>query len=140
MKRSLVAVAFLFAASPALAGNPVYLNSSQDAPAVFLAGGTSSAPYQYTALGGAQFNQPATAATALTIPAGAAYVRVCAMIGQFNFVDSTGATPTVGAAPTVGTPLAAGACVFEQGATVLTAFQLINAVASSGTWTATYFK
>lgn len=107
-------------------------------PLPITSSGTGSG--QYIALGGAQYNQSATAATALTVAPGALYARICAIGGAFNFVDSTNGTPTTGTAPTVGTPLAAGACIFEDGATVLAAFQLINAVASTGTWTAVYFK
>lgn len=100
---------------------------------------TASAP-QYTAMTGAQYAQAAATAQSLTIPTGALYARVCAITGQMNFVDSSGDTPTTGAAPTVGTPLAAGACIFESGASVLSVFKLINAVAATGTWTAVYFK
>lgn len=102
--------------------------------------GTIAIPYSYTALAGGQYNQSATSATPLTIPTGAVYARICAITGAFNFVDSTNGTPTTGTAPAVGTPLSAGSCILEQGATVLSAFQLINAVASTGTWTAVYFK
>jgi hypothetical protein len=97
-------------------------------------------PYPFTAMAGGQYNQTATSATTLTIPSGALYVRVCAIGGAFNFVDSTNGTPTTGVAPTVGTPLLSGSCLFEQGATVLSSFSLINQVASTGTWTAVYFK
>lgn len=102
--------------------------------------GQSPAPFSYTALGGGQYNQSATSATSLTVPAGANYARICAVGGQMNFVDSSNGTPTTGTSPAVGTPLASGSCIFEQGSTVLSAFQLINAVASTGTWTAVYFK
>lgn len=103
-------------------------------------GSVIAVPYSFTAMAGGQYNQAATAATSLTIPTGALYVRVCAIGGAFNFVDSTNGTPTTGASPTVGTPLLSGYCVLEQGPTVLSAFSLINQVASTGTWTAVYFK
>lgn len=102
--------------------------------------GTIAIPYSYTAVAGGQYNQAATTASTLTVPTGALYARICAVGGQMNFVDSTNGTPTTGASPTVGTPLSSGSCILEQGATVLAAFQLINAVASTGTWTAVYFK
>lgn len=103
-------------------------------------GGTVAIPYSYTAMAGAQFNQPATASTALAIPTGAKFARICAVAGQMNFVDSTNGTPTTGATPTVGVLLPTNACVFEQGATLLAAFKIINAVASTGVWNAVYFQ
>lgn len=103
-------------------------------------GGTIAVPYSYTAMGGAQYNQAATTSTALTVPSGAKYARICALGGQMNFVDATNGTPTTGTTPTVGSTISAGSCIFEQGPTVLSAFRLINAVASTGVWTATYFQ
>lgn len=104
-------------------------------------GTTGFAPYAYTPLTGAQYNQSATTATALTIPAGANYARICAVGGAFNFVDTAGsASPTTGAAPNVGTPLASGSCIIEQGAAQMAAFSLINQVNATGAWVASYFK
>lgn len=103
-------------------------------------GGTVAIPYSYTAMTGAQFNQAATTAQTLTIPSGAKFARVCAITSQMNFADSVGSTPTVGAAPTTGTPLAAGSCLWLAGSSTLSNFGIINAVASSGVWSAEYYQ
>lgn len=122
---------------PNCAQTPCFVPYGPEGPS---GAGTIAIPYSYTALGGAQYNQAATSATPLTVSPGALYARICAVGGQMNFVDSTNGTPTTGVSPTVGTPLLSGSCIFEQGSTVLAAFQLINAVASTGTWTAVFFK
>ena len=155
MRRFLLAASLLALAVPAEAAStaapviPGYLTNTPQpncttAPC-FVPYGVSGQsvtviPYPYTAMGGAQYNQAATTSTALTVPTGAVYARICAITGQMNFVDSTNGTPTTGVAPTVGTPLAAGACIWESGASVISVFKLINAVASTGTWTAVDFQ
>ena len=120
-----------------------FFGSATPLPLQFVVNGAvqqiTNAPYQYTPVDG-QYDQPATSATHLTIPIAATYVRICAIGGQMNFVDSSSAAPTTGSMPTVGTPLYEGSCVWESGVLVLSEFQIINAVASTGVWTAAYFK
>lgn len=155
MRRFLLAAALLALAAPAEAAStaapviPGYLTNTPQPNCTttpcFVPYGASGQPvtvipYPYTAMGGAQYNQAATTSTALTVPTGAVYARICAITGQMNFVDSTNGTPTTGTAPAVGSPLAAGACIFESGPTLLSNFKIINAVASTGTWTAAYFQ
>lgn len=82
-----------------------------------------------------QHNLSVATATALTVPADALFVNICARGGAVNYRwDSTAPTGTVG------NPLLLGACTQLAGRNIITAVQFIQQSGSTSTIDATYSK
>lgn len=94
----------------------------------------SVAPYLFTAVPSSQFGLAITTSTALTVPATAAYARVCARGANVQYTED-GTVPTA----TVGTQLLQNQCQFEQGPSVLGTFRAIQQSATA-TLDVSYFK
>ena len=93
----------------------------------------ASIPYDYAPLGPGQHNLTVTSSTALTLPPGARFARLCASTATVRYTTDGLTTPTA----SLGQPLFAGACQELSGAKVLNA---LRAISSGGVLDVEYFQ
>ncbi len=94
---------------------------------------TASIPYDYWPVGSGQHNLAPTVATALTVPASARFMRVCATTATVKYTTDGLTTPTA----SIGEPLFASSCLELSGVRVLSNFRAISA---TGTLDVEYFQ
>jgi hypothetical protein len=94
---------------------------------------TATIPYDYWPLGPGQHNLAPTSATALTIPNGARFMRVCASTATVRYTTDGMTTPT----SSIGEPLFAGSCLELSGVRVPTNFRALSA---TGTLDVEFFQ
>ena len=85
----------------------------------------ASIPYDYWPLAPGQHNLTVASSTALTVPSGARYARLCASTGTVRYTTDGVTTPTA----SIGEPLFAGSCVELSGVRVLSNLRFISASA-----------
>ncbi|HXZ17136.1 MAG TPA: hypothetical protein VEH77_14405 [Roseiarcus sp.] len=82
----------------------------------------ASIPYDYWPLAPGQHNLTVASSTALTLPTGARFARLCASTATVRYTTDGIKTPTA----SLGQPLFAGACVELAGARVLNNLRFIS--------------
>ena len=82
----------------------------------------ASIPYDYWPLGPGQHNLTVASSTALTIPTGARYARLCASTDTVRYTTDGLTTPTA----SLGQPLFAGSCLELSGVKVLNNLRVVS--------------